>query len=102
MIQDNRSAIRKVLLITLILNIVVMGLKAIVGFITGSLSIQADALHSVTDSANNVLGLIANRFSSPNPDRKYPYGHQKYEGVGALAISAFLGIACFEILKSAV
>jgi len=79
-----------------------MGLKAVVGFWTGSLSLQADALHSVTDSANNVLGLITSRFSSPKPDRNHPYGHQKYEAVGALGIAAFLGIACFEILQGAI
>ncbi len=101
-VQDNRSEVRKVLLITLLLNLFVMGLKAVVGFLTGSLSLQADALHSVTDSANNVLGLIASRFSSPQPDRNHPYGHQKYEAVGALGIAAFLGIACFEILQGAI
>jgi cation diffusion facilitator family transporter len=56
----------------------------------------------VTDSANNILGLIASRFSSPRPDRDHPYGHLKFEAVGALGISAFLGIACFEILQGAV
>ncbi len=99
---DNRSAVRKVLLITLLLNLFVMGLKAVVGFWTGSLSLQADALHSVTDSANNVLGLIASRFSSPQPDRDHPYGHQKFEALGALGVAAFLGIACFEILQGAI
>ena len=53
--KDNRAQVRKVLWITLFLNLFVMVLKAIVGFITGSLSLQADALHSVTDSANNVV-----------------------------------------------
>ncbi len=67
MVKDNRSEVRKVLVITLLLNLFVMGLKALVGFWTGSLSLQADALHSVTDSANNVLGLIASQFSSLNP-----------------------------------
>ena len=102
MVLDNRSEVRKVLLITLLLNLFVMGLKAVVGFSTGSLSLQADALHSVTDSANNVLGLVASRFSSPQPDRDHPYGHQKFEAVGALGIAAFLGIACFEILQGAI
>jgi len=100
--QDNRSQVRKVLAITLLLNLLVMGLKAAVGFAIGSLSLQADALHSVTDSANNVLGLVTNNFSSPQPDREHPYGHQKYEALGALGIATFLGIACFEILQSAI
>jgi cation diffusion facilitator family transporter len=102
MTYDNRAEVRKVLIITLLLNLFVMALKAAVGWSTGSLSLLADALHSVTDSANNVLGLIASKFSSPYPDREHPYGHHKFEAVGALGISAFLGIACFEILQGAV
>jgi cation diffusion facilitator family transporter len=102
MTYDNRAVVRKVLIITLLLNLFVMALKAVVGYSTGSLSLLADALHSVTDSANNVLGLITSRFSSPQPDREHPYGHQKFEAVGALGISAFLGIACFEILQGAI
>jgi cation diffusion facilitator family transporter len=102
MTYDNRAEVRKVLIITLLLNVFVMGLKALVGYWTGSLSLLADALHSVTDSANNVLGLVAIKFSSPLPDREHPYGHNKFEAVGALGIAAFLGIACFEIVQGAV
>jgi len=102
MTYDNRAEVKKVLIITLLLNLFVLGLKALVGYWTGSLSLLADALHSVTDSANNILGLIASRFSSPVPDREHPYGHHKFEAVGALGISAFLGIACFEIIQGAV
>jgi cation diffusion facilitator family transporter len=87
--------------LTLVLNLFVMGLKAFVGVSTGSLSLFADALHSLTDSANNILGLVASQFSSPLPDREHPYGHQKFEAIGALGIAAFLGIACFEIVQSA-
>jgi cation diffusion facilitator family transporter len=100
--SDYRVQIRRVLILTLALNIAVLLLKVLVGFLTGSLSLLADALHSVTDSANNVLGLIASQFSSPEPDREHPYGHQKFEALGALGIAAFLGIACFEILKGAI
>jgi cation diffusion facilitator family transporter len=102
MSYDNRAEVRRVLIITLLLNLFVMALKVVVGYSTGSLSLLADALHSVTDSANNVLGLIASKFSSPLPDREHPYGHHKFEAVGALGIAAFLGIACFEILQGAI
>ena len=102
MTYDNRATVQRVLIITLLLNLFVMALKAVVGTLTGSLSLLADALHSVTDSASNVLGLIASRFSTPQPDREHPYGHLKFEAVAALGISAFLGIACFEILQGAV
>ena len=102
MMQDNRSVVRRVLLITLVLNLLVMGLKAGVGWATGSLSLIADAAHSLTDSANNILGLVTSQLSSPEPDRDHPYGHQKFEAIGALGIAAFLGIACFTILQGAI
>ncbi len=102
MLQDNRSKVQQVLLLTLGLNLVVMLIKVVVGTITGSLSLLADALHSVTDSANNILGLVTNHFASPKPDREHPYGHQKFDALGALGVAVFLGIACFEILSGAV
>ena len=102
MVADNRSEVRKVLIITLLLNLLVMAIKAGVGWLTGSLSLLADALHSVTDSANNILGLVTNHYANPQPDRDRPYGHQKFDALGALGIAAFLGIACFEILSGAV
>lgn len=102
MLQDNRSKVQQVLLLTLGLNLVVMLIKVVVGTITGSLSLLADALHSVTDSANNILGLVTNHFASPEPDREHPYGHQKFDALGALGVAIFLGIACFEILSGAV
>ncbi|QUY41433.1 cation transporter [Acaryochloris sp. 'Moss Beach'] len=99
---DNRQDVRNVLVTVLFLNVTVMLIKAGLGWWTGSLSLFADALHSITDSANNVLGLTMNRLASPEPDREHPYGHQKFDAIGALGIAAFLGIACFEILEGAV
>jgi cation diffusion facilitator family transporter len=98
---DYHSQVRRVLWITLALNVVVIGIKAAVGVWTASLSLLADALHSVTDSANNVMGLVVSRMSAAAPDREHPYGHQKFEAIGALGIAAFLGIACFEIVRGA-
>ncbi|WP_413161751.1 cation diffusion facilitator family transporter [Capilliphycus salinus ALCB114379] len=102
MATDNRPKVRKVLILTLVLNVVVMAIKATLGLLTGSLSLLADALHSVTDGANNIIGLVANQFASPEPDREYPYGHQKFDALGALAVTAFLSIASFEILTGAI
>lgn len=102
MTYDNRPTVQKVLIITLLLNLLVVGLKGFLGYMTGSLSLLADALHSVTDGANNILGLIASKYAAPLPDKEHPYGHQKFEGVGTLGIAAFLAIACWQILEGAV
>lgn len=102
--QDDRhgAGVRRVLWLTLLLNLAVCAIKAAVGFATGSLAVLADALHSLTDGANNVLGLAVTRWSAEPPDREHPYGHQKFEALGALGIAALLGIACFEVIQAAV
>ena len=96
------SGIRRILWMTLALNLAVCLLKLGVGLWTGSLAVMADAVHSLTDSLNNVMGLVVMRWSAPPPDREHPYGHLKFEAVGALGIAAMLGIACFEVVKPAV
>jgi cation diffusion facilitator family transporter len=94
--------VRWVLLVTLGLNILVMLVKAFLGFSAGSLSLLADALHSFTDSGSNILGLTALAMASPSPDADHPYGHQKFETLGTIGVVGFLCLACYEIVRMAV
>jgi cation diffusion facilitator family transporter len=97
-----QSSIQNVLYITLGLNLLVLETKFSLGLATGSLSLLADALHSLSDSASNILGLIAMRLANPKPDWDHPYGHSKFESLGALGIAGFLTVAGIEIFDSAV
>src|SRR5690242_3874964 len=42
------------------------------------------------------------RVAARAPDENHPYGHDKFETLGALAIVGFLSITCFELLRSGV
>ena len=99
--EPYERSVRRILWLTLALNLSVCLIKAAVGLASGSLAIIADAVHSLTDSLNNVMGLLIMRWATPKPDHEHPYGHLKFEAIGALGIAAMLGIACFEVLKSA-
>ena len=98
--DDNRSAVKRVLLIALAVNVSMTLLKLVIGLLTGSLAVLADAMHSATDGLSSLLSLITNGLSDPKPDRDHPYGHDKYEGLGALAIAGFILFTAFEILKT--
>ena len=100
--SKRQNSIRNVLYITLGLNLLVLETKFSLGLATGSLSLIADALHSFSDSASNILGLIAMRLANPQPDWDHPYGHSKFESLGALGIAGFLAVAGVEIFGSAV
>jgi len=96
------GAVKRVLVIALALNVSMTLLKLVIGLLSGSLAVLADAMHSATDGLNNLLGLLTNGISDPTPDRDHPYGHDKYQGLGALAIAGFILFTAFEILKSAI
>jgi cation diffusion facilitator family transporter len=89
-----RSGVRRVLLLTLLLNAIVSGSKIVVGKLTGSLSMVADGYHSLMDGSNNVIGLVVTTFAYAPPDEGHPYGHRKFETAATLVIGlALLGLA---------
>jgi len=99
---DRSRALRRVLGGLLIANIAVLLAKATIGMLAGSLAVLGDALHSSVDAVYNVLGLVVVRVASREPDEEHPYGHGKFETLGALAIVVFLSITCFELVRSAI
>lgn len=82
--RDQR--VERVLLEILILNLAVAAAKAVYGYLSGSLAVASDALHSFLDSASNIVGFVALRVAARPPDDEHPYGHDKIEILAAAAI----------------
>jgi cation diffusion facilitator family transporter len=99
---DRSRAVRRVLAGLLVANILVVIAKATIGVVAGSLAVIGDAIHSSVDAVYNVLGLVVVRVASRAPDEEHPYGHGKFETLGALGIVVFLSVTCFELTRSAV
>jgi cation diffusion facilitator family transporter len=96
-----QAGVRKVLVITLFLNLAVSGAKIAVGMLSGSMAMVADGYHSLVDGANNVIGLIVAAFAYAPPDRGHPYGHRKFETAATMVIgAALLGLA-YEVVSQA-
>jgi cation diffusion facilitator family transporter len=99
----NRNAqVQRVLLGLLVANLGVVGAKFVIGLRTDSLGILGDAVHSSVDAMNNILALAVIWVASREPDEDHPYGHEKFETLGALAIVVFLSITGFELVKGAI
>jgi cation diffusion facilitator family transporter len=96
---DYTTLVRKVLIYTLILNILVAFAKVIYGYITNSIAMMSDGFHSFFDGASNVIGLVGIWIASNPPDEKHPYGHKKYETLFTIIIAVMLFTTCFEILR---
>ena len=95
-------AVRRTLIVILALNLVVVLVKVVVGVRTGALSVIGAALESALDLFNNIVGILLVRLAAIGPDENHPYGHAKFETLGALAIAGFLSISCFELLREGI
>jgi ferrous-iron efflux pump FieF len=66
-------------------------LKVSAGVLTGSLSLLASAVDSLTDIFASIVNLYAIRAASRPADREHAYGHGKAEGIAGLFQSAVIG-----------
>lgn len=64
--------------------------KLIAGFLSGSVAVLGDGLHSAFDLALSGLTLFAVRLAAKPPDANHPYGHGRIENLAALAQSAIM------------
>lgn len=101
-VSDRTRSMRRVLWVVLLLNLVVAAAKYTYGVISGSAAMQADGIHSVFDSAGNVVGLVGLAIAARPADQGHPYGHAKFETYASLVIGILLLFAAFEVGSSAV
>lgn len=99
---EYQRGVRRVLLLTLVLNLVVVAGKLVAGLLAGSLSVISDAIHSATDSLNNIIGLVVTKYAAAEPDEGHPYGHAKFETLAAFVIAGLLFVTCYQIGVSAI
>ena len=95
-------AIRATLLAILVANAFVVAIKLAIGIRTGTLAVLGAALESGLDMLNNVMGILLVSLAAQAPDDDHPYGHDKFETLGAIGIVGFLSISCFELLQEGV
>ncbi len=99
---DRRRQVRRVFWITLWLNAVVALAKAGYGYVSGSLTLGTDSLHSILDASSNVLALLGLRWAAAPADERHPYGRNKIEILAAVGIGALIVVSLFELASAAV
>ena len=81
--------------------IVVLGLKYLAYYLTGSLALYSDALESIINVATAIAAFFAVRVSAAPPDADHPYGHYKAEYLSAVLEGVLIVVAAIAILHEA-
>lgn len=97
-IEERKKLGQKAVSVAIIGNIGLTIFNFIIGILSGSTALIAEAAHTFSDILTSSITFIGFRISLKPPDRLHPYGHGRAEPLVGLVIVVFLGIIAFEIL----
>ena len=86
----------------ILLNILLFAGKFLVGTISGSVAIRADAINNLTDAASQIVSLISFRIAAKPADRDHPYGHARIEYVASMIVSFLILIIAYQLLGDSI
>ena len=89
-------------IVGILCNLLLFGFKFLVGTLSGSVSVTADAMNNLSDATSSVVTLIGFRLAEKPADEDHPYGHARYEYLSGLAVAAMILIIGFELGKTSV
>lgn len=83
-------------------NILLCIAKFIIGTLTASVSITADALNNLSDAGSNIFTIAGAKLASKPVDKEHPFGHGRMEYISALVMSFLIFLMAFELGKSSI
>ena len=86
---------------SIVVGVLVLGLKLLAYYLTGSVALYSDALESTVNIAASIAALVAIRLSAKPADANHPYGHAKAEYLSAVLEGALIVVAALAILHEA-
>lgn len=86
---------------SIVIGVLVLGLKLLAYAWTGSIALLSDALESIVNVATAVAALMAVRMAARPPDANHPYGHHKAEYFSAVLEAVMITMAAMLILREA-
>lgn len=94
--KNNLKKGEKAVIYSSIINFLLAVVKGIVGFLSGSIALIADSIHSFSDIVASLAVYIGLKLSMRKPDEKFPYGYYKIESFASLIISVIIVVTGIE------
>ncbi|MFZ7131437.1 MAG: cation diffusion facilitator family transporter [Eubacteriales bacterium] len=81
------------------LNIILFAVKLSVGLFTNSISLIADSINNLSDTATGIVGFIGFKMSIKPADKEHPFGHGRTEYISSLVVSFIILIIGYELIR---
>ena len=87
-------------LVGIVCNVLLFAFKLLVGTLTGSVSITADAMNNLSDASGSIVTFIGFRVADKPADEHHPYGHARAEYLSGLGVAALILVIGIELVKT--
>lgn len=88
--------------IGILCNVLLVIGKIVVGLLSGSVAVVADAMNNFLDAAGSIISLVGFRMSSKKADKEHPFGHGRYEYLSGLAVAVLVLVVGIELGKDSI
>ncbi len=86
----------------ILLNLLLFAAKFVVGTLSGSIAIRADALNNLSDAGSSAISLVSFKLSAKPADRHHPFGHARIEYIASMIVSFLILFVGVELVRSAI
>lgn len=83
-------------------NLLLAVAKLLIGVLSGSVAITADAMNNLSDATSSVVTFVGFKLAEQPADDEHPYGHARYEYISALVVAGIVLLIGFELGKTSV
>lgn len=90
--NSETKTVYKVSVLSIIVNAVLVFIKALAGFFGHSRALISDAIHSISDVLSTIVVIIGYKLSRRSEDSSHPYGHERIECVAAIILATTLAV----------
>lgn len=89
-------------LVGILSNIFLFTVKFIIGFLSGSVSITADAFNNLSDVGSSVVTALGFKLSEKPADKEHPFGHGRIEYMSGLLVAVLIILVGVELIESSI
>lgn len=89
-------------IVGIICNLALFGGKFLIGTLSGSVSITADAMNNLSDASSSLVTFLGFKLAEKPADEDHPYGHARFEYLSGLAVAVMIILIGFELGKTSV
>lgn len=100
--EQRKKETQQVTIVSSIVNLLLAGIKIVVGYFAQSHALIADGIHSFSDLLSDLLVWFAAHHAAQEPDEEHPYGHGRFETAATLGLGILLLLVAGGIIWDAV